>query len=367
MTARPLRRALISVSDKTGLIDLARALAARGVEILSTGGSAQTLRDAGLTVRDVAEVTGSPEMMDGRVKTLHPAIHGGLLALRDDPVHAAAMEAHGIGGIDLLVVNLYPFEATVASGADEGDLPREHRHRRAGDDPRGCQEYRLDLRDDRPGGLRRAAGGAGDERRGDDAALPDAPVGHRLWTHRRLRRRRRHLDDAGRSRAAPHRRRRNARAGSALRREPASARGLLHRRQRAGGRGDGGAASGQGSELQQHRRHGCRRRARGRVWRYARRRDRQARQPLRRGDRGDAGRGLRACLRLRPDVGLRRYRRAQRDTGRGDGARDPGSLHRSGDRARRDRGGEGALRGQGEPASADDGPPARSGRPLCAR
>lgn len=119
MTDRtPLKRALISVSDKTGLEDFARALAARGVELLSTGGTASALRAAGLTVRDVAEVTGFPEMMDGRVKTLHPAVHGGLLALRDNPEHVAAMDAHGIAPIDLLVVNLYPFEATVARGAD---------------------------------------------------------------------------------------------------------------------------------------------------------------------------------------------------------------------------------------------------------
>lgn len=119
MTDRtPLKRALISVSDKTGLEDFARALAARGVELLSTGGTASLLRAAGLTVRDVAEVTGFPEMMDGRVKTLHPAVHGGLLALRDNPEHVAAMDAHGIAPIDLLVVNLYPFEATVARGAD---------------------------------------------------------------------------------------------------------------------------------------------------------------------------------------------------------------------------------------------------------
>ncbi|PWK60048.1 bifunctional phosphoribosylaminoimidazolecarboxamide formyltransferase/IMP cyclohydrolase [Roseicyclus mahoneyensis] len=116
-TVPPLR-ALISVSDKTGLIEFATALAGRGVELLSTGGTAKALRDAGLPVRDVAEVTGFPEMMDGRVKTLHPKVHGGLLALRDNPEHLAAMEAHGIGAIDLLVVNLYPFEATVASGAD---------------------------------------------------------------------------------------------------------------------------------------------------------------------------------------------------------------------------------------------------------
>ncbi len=114
----PIRRALISVSDKTGLIDLAKALSERGVELLSTGGSAKAMRDAGLAVKDVSEVTGFPEMMDGRVKTLHPKVHGGLLALRDNDQHVAAMEEHGIGGIDLLVVNLYPFEATVAAGAD---------------------------------------------------------------------------------------------------------------------------------------------------------------------------------------------------------------------------------------------------------
>ncbi|MCV6597249.1 MAG: bifunctional phosphoribosylaminoimidazolecarboxamide formyltransferase/IMP cyclohydrolase [Mangrovicoccus sp.] len=114
----PLNTALLSVSDKTGLIELGQALAARNVRLLSTGGTAKALRDAGLEVTDVADVTGFPEMMDGRVKTLHPRIHGGLLALRDDSAHVAAMEAHGIDGIDLLVVNLYPFEATVAKGAD---------------------------------------------------------------------------------------------------------------------------------------------------------------------------------------------------------------------------------------------------------
>ncbi len=112
------RRALLSVSDKTGLLDLARGLAARGVELISTGGTAAMLREAGLAVKDVSEITGFPEMMDGRVKTLHPKVHGGLLALRDEPAHLAAMEEHGIGPIDLLIVNLYPFEATVAKGAD---------------------------------------------------------------------------------------------------------------------------------------------------------------------------------------------------------------------------------------------------------
>src|SRR5438128_10403059 len=113
-----IRRALISVSDKTGIVDFARELKTFGVEIISTGGTAQTLRDAGIEVRDVSDVTGFPEMMDGRVKTLHPKIHGGLLAVRDNPEHVAAMEEHGIGAIDLVVVNLYPFVKTVMSGAD---------------------------------------------------------------------------------------------------------------------------------------------------------------------------------------------------------------------------------------------------------
>ncbi|MFV0292113.1 MAG: bifunctional phosphoribosylaminoimidazolecarboxamide formyltransferase/IMP cyclohydrolase [Paracoccus sp. (in: a-proteobacteria)] len=117
----PLKRVLISVSDKTGLVEFAKALDARGVEILSTGGTARTLRDAGIGVRDVAEVTGFPEMMDGRVKTLHPVVHGGLLALRDDDAHQTAAAEHGIGMIDLLVVNLYPFEATVAQGGNYAD------------------------------------------------------------------------------------------------------------------------------------------------------------------------------------------------------------------------------------------------------
>ena len=117
---RPVRigRALISVSDKTGLVELGRFLADREVEILSTGGSARALAAAGVPVREVSAYTDFPEMMDGRVKTLHPKVHGGLLALRDAPDHRAAMAAHGIAAIDLLVVNLYPFEATVADGAD---------------------------------------------------------------------------------------------------------------------------------------------------------------------------------------------------------------------------------------------------------
>src|SRR3954465_12516229 len=117
-TTRRVSRALLSVSDKTGLIHLANALAVRGVELVSTGGTAKAIAAAGLKVTDVADLTGFPEMMDGRVKTLHPKVHGGLLAIRSNKDHAAAMQAHGIAPIDLLVVNLYPFEATVDKGAD---------------------------------------------------------------------------------------------------------------------------------------------------------------------------------------------------------------------------------------------------------
>src|SRR3954451_1812080 len=113
---RRVTRALLSVSDKTGLVPFARALADRDVALISTGGTHAALAQAGLAVTEVSDVTGFPEMMDGRVKTLHPAVHGGLLAVRSNPEHQAAMMAHGIGSIDLLVVNLYPFEATIAAG-----------------------------------------------------------------------------------------------------------------------------------------------------------------------------------------------------------------------------------------------------------
>ena len=115
-----IRRALLSVSDKTGLVELGRALAEQGVDLVSTGGTAKALRDAGLPVRDISDLTGFPEMMDGRVKTLHPKVHGGLLAVRDNPEHLAAMAEHDIGAIDLVVVNLYPFAQTVAKYANGG-------------------------------------------------------------------------------------------------------------------------------------------------------------------------------------------------------------------------------------------------------
>ena len=118
---RRAARALLSVSDKTGLAGFARGLAGFGVELVSTGGTRAALADAGLPVRDVSDLTGFPELMGGRVKTLHPKVHGGLLAIRENPEHEAAMLAHGIAPIDLLVVNLYPFEATIEKGANFAD------------------------------------------------------------------------------------------------------------------------------------------------------------------------------------------------------------------------------------------------------
>lgn len=117
-----IQRALLSVSDKSGLVELGQALAGWGVELVSTGGTAKALRDAGLAVKDVSDITNFPEMMDGRVKTLHPMVHGGLLSVRDDPEHAKAMTDHGIGAIDLVVVNLYPFAQTVAKGAGRDEV-----------------------------------------------------------------------------------------------------------------------------------------------------------------------------------------------------------------------------------------------------
>ena len=122
MTQVVIKRALLSVSDKTGLAELGVALVRHGVDLVSTGGTAKALRDAGLAVRDISDLTGFPEMMDGRVKTLHPKVHGGLLAVRDNPDHLASMAEHDIGAIDLVIVNLYPFAATVAKGAARDEI-----------------------------------------------------------------------------------------------------------------------------------------------------------------------------------------------------------------------------------------------------
>src|SRR5213078_3419583 len=110
----PIRRAILSVTDKTGLVDFAQKLAGMGVELISTGGTAKMLRDSGIAVKDISELTGFPEMLDGRVKTLHPKVHGGILHRREDPSHRAAVAEHGIAAIDMVVVNLYAFEKTAA-------------------------------------------------------------------------------------------------------------------------------------------------------------------------------------------------------------------------------------------------------------
>ena len=140
---RRVRRALLSVTDKTGLVEFARALAAHDIELVSTGGTARALREAGLSVRDISDLTGFPEMLDGRVKTLHPKVHGGILHIRGNKEHVAAVMEHGIEPIDMVVVNLYAFEKTAAQARRgvQRDY-REHRHRRAVDGALGGEELR---------------------------------------------------------------------------------------------------------------------------------------------------------------------------------------------------------------------------------
>ena len=155
MTQQNARRALLSVSDKTGIVELARELAAQGFELVSTGGTARALADAGLAVTEVARETGFPEIMDGRVKTLHPKVHGALLGRAG--VDDAVMREHGIRPIDLVVVNLYPFDATVAKPDAATRRRREHRRRRAGDAAGRREESRAGRGRRRPRGLSRGA------------------------------------------------------------------------------------------------------------------------------------------------------------------------------------------------------------------
>ncbi len=245
----PIRRALLSVSDKRGVVDLARGLVERGAELLSTGGTASALRAAGLPVVEVSEHTGFPEILDGRVKTLVAQIHGGILARRDLPEHLAQLAAHGIAPIDLVVVNLYPFEATVASGADAAaclesiDIggPALIRAAAKNFDRRGGADRPRAVRGVRA--RRHHAGGAARAGRGG------------VRPRRRLRRRDRDLVlRRVRAAGAP------AAGGdpardAALRREPAPGRGLLrHRRGAARGR-DRAPGAGQGAVVQQPRRH----------------------------------------------------------------------------------------------------------------
>ena len=287
-------RALLSVSDKTGLVEFARALAGYGVELVSTGGTRKALSEAGLAVADVSDLTGFPEMMDGRVKTLHPAVHGGLLAVRDNPEHAEAMRAHGIRPIDLLVVNLYPFEETVARGADFADCienidiggPAMIRAAAKNHDDVAvvvdAERLRRGARGARShGGMttlalrRRLAAKAFARTAAYDAAIAN-------WF----------ADELGERRARLPRLRRPADRGTALRREPAPVGGVLSHARRALRRRDRAAGAGQAALLQQHQRHrrGLRMRRRVRSGAHRRLRHHQARQSVRR------RRGRRASL-----------------------------------------------------------------------
>ena len=254
---RKVTRALISVSDKTGLAEFARALAGHGVELVSTGGTAKALKDAGLKVLDVSELTGFPEMMDGRVKTLHPKVHGGLLAIRDNKEHAAAMQAHGIKPIDLLVVNLYPFEATVAKDAAYDDCvenidiggpamiraaAKNHADVAVIVEPEDYATVLAELA--QHGGattlaLRKTLAAKAYAR----TAAYDAAISN--WFANEL-------GDPG---AGVPRLRRQARRGAALRREPAPERGVLPRARHSLRRRHRAAGAGQAALLQQHQRH----------------------------------------------------------------------------------------------------------------
>ena len=365
----PIRRALLSVSDKTGLVDLAPRLAARGVELVSTGGTAQALRDAGLPVATwrADRVPGD----DGRPGQ-DAAPDGARRPPRASatrPTTRAALDAHGIAAIDLVVVNLYPFEATVAAGADYDDLHREHRHRRPGDAPLGGQEPRLRHGRHRRRGLR--AGARRARRAHDGATTPRLPpgAGARRPTPapppttrrsppgspaRSARRRRAGAPSPARSRS------RCATARTRTRRRPstATAAAAPRRRHRA-------PAPGQGALLQQHQRHRRRLRADRRVrsGRGPAVRDHQARQPLRRRPRRDARSTPTAPPRLRPDLGLRRHRRAQRHRStRRPPRRSPRSSPRWSSRRRRPTRRQRDLRREEEPAPPRHRRPARPAR-----
>ena len=291
-----VRRALLSVSDKRGLADFARGLAELGVEIVSTGGTAGELEAEGIPIRSVESYTGFPEILDGRVKTLHPRIHAGLLAVRSSEEHVDTLNEHEIEPIDLVCVNLYPFERVSSKrgvGAQRGD--REHRRRRAHADQGRGQEPRL-----RGGGglareLRRGARGAAPERRAAVRSHPREPRPRGLRLHGALRHR--HLPLVRRARgrlprAAHHLVREGARPS--LRREPPPAGRLLRRGGIANPPAlDGLQAARQGAVVQQPARRGLRPPAGGRV-RAARGGDHQAQQPLRRGRGRPPGRRLRA-------------------------------------------------------------------------
>ena len=368
MADSAIRRALISVSDKAGLVELARALAGRGVEILSTGGTAKALREAGLAVKDVAEHTGFPEMMDGRLKTLHPKVHGGLLAIRGNAGarcggggarHRADRSA---GGQPLSVRGDRGARAPPFDG-----LHREHRHRRPGHDPGGGQEPRGRHRRRGPGGLRPRAGGHEPARRRHDAGAAQGAGRQGLCPHCRLRCGDRRLVRRAMGERAPRWRAFGGRLAQELRygENPHQRAAFYRSGERRARRCDCRAAPGQGAVLQQPQRYRRRLRAGGRVRSQglAGGGHHQARQPLRRGARRDPGRGLPQGAALRPCQRLRRHHRPQRHHRRGDAQGDHRHLHRGRHRARRYARGEGDLRREEEPAPPHRRRPARPARP----
>ena len=358
--------ALISVSDKTGVVELARELAALGVTLLSTGGTAKLLAGAGLAVTEVAEHTGFPEMLDGRVKTLHPTIHGGLLARRDSAEHMAALDAPRHR--DDRPPRRQPL--SVRGDGRQGRLhpgrrDREHRHRRPGDGAIGGEELERRRGADRCLAVRRRArraegNGRGRRRRRASRSPSPRSTASPSTTARSATTSRR---SPGRATASPsgassRSRQRPLRqaAGPALRREPAPARRVLPRpaaRRRLARHRE--AAAGQGALVQQHRR---RRRGVGvrQGLRRAGVRDRQARQPVRRRRRRLGRRGLRQGVQDRSDLGLRRHHRLQpRGRSRLRRARRQ-AVRRGADGARVQRRGARRLRRQGEHPRAADRP-----------
>ena len=352
----PIRRALISVSDKAGLAELAAALAGRGIELVSTGGTAQALRAAGLPVRDVAALTDFPEMLDGRVKTLHPMVHAGLLAVRDDPEHQAALEAYGIEPIDLLVVNLYPFEATVAAGGDYATCVENidiggPAMLRAAAKNHAFVTVVTDVEDYAPllAELERNGGATSLAFRraqaltayGRTAAYDAAVSGWLAGALGEPAPRRRSF--AG-TLAQPLRYGENPHQAAAFYRDGSGRPGVATARQLQGKAlsynnindtdaafelvaefppGDGPAVA---------------------IIKHA--------NPCGVARGATLPRGLPRRLRLRPDLGLRRDRGAERHARRRDGGGDRRDLHRGGDRAGGDRSGGGGVRGEEEPAAA---------------
>ena len=366
----PAARALISVSDKTGIVEFARALHELGIEVLSTGGTAKRLGDAGVPVVEVSSYTGFPEIMDGRVKTLHPKIHGGLLARRD--TDADTMREHGIVGIDLLVVNLYPFEraaaepdCSLAAAIEHIDVGGPAMLRAAAKNHAwvtaivDADDYAMVLGELRAGGTVapatrfRLAVKAFEHTARYDGAIANY-LGARGGT------------DAP-SAAFPPRPEPPVResAGDALRRESASARGVLRRAGRRGGRcrggcrgelrsgrggerRDGEAAPGQGAVVQQRGRYRRRPRMREEL-RGACLRDRQACEPLRGGDRERHSPCVRSCVRHRPDLRVRRHHRVQPPARCGDrGGHRRAAVRRGRHRPPHRSRGARAARGQGE-------------------